>query len=112
MASPVTRRPWRTRPSSNRRAALCSLVLSSPPLGTAACASVRPDSCASSESRCTAFWRPSTLPRADLPSRAYPSGLGGPARETESVNQRDVLVLSPLTDSRVTLRAAHDGATH
>ena len=32
--------------------------------------SVRPDSCASSESRCTAFWRPSKLPRADLPSRA------------------------------------------
>ena len=43
---------------------------------------------------------------------ADPSGLGGPARETESVNQRDLLVLSPLTDSRVTLRAAHDGATH
>ena len=47
---------------------LVGLVLTA--VGDGRLPSVRPDSCASSESRCTAFWRPSKLPRADLPSRA------------------------------------------
>ena len=43
---------------------------------------------------------------------ADPSHLRGPASETESVPQLDVLVLRPLTEGRETPGAAPEGATH
>src|SRR5205823_3644952 len=36
----------------------------------------------------------------------------GQAREAESVHQREVLVLAPLADRRIALRAGHDRTAH
>ena len=56
----------------------------------------------------------STRPRRpSRPRRSGPCGSPwGAVREAESMHQRDVLVLPPLADRRVTPRAGHEGATH